>query len=63
MRTMSADSDTERIKCKQISGQVVLEYVIVLAVTLMLIFALIILLRTISEHGERSVDRVGYAVP
>ena len=63
MRRVSLNSNADHTKHRRISGQVVFEYVVVLAVTLMLIFALVILLRTISEHGERSVDRVGYAVP
>ena len=63
MRRVRSKSNADRAGRRQMSGQVVFEYVVVLAVTLMLIFALVILLRTISEHGERSVDRVGYAVP
>lgn len=44
-------------------GQVVAEYVIVLAVTLMLVLALVYLMRAVGEHGELSVERIGYAAP
>ena len=39
------------------------EYVIFLAVTLAFIAALVFLMRTVGEHGEKNVERIGYAVP
>lgn len=49
-----------RKKCR---GQVFTEYVIFLAVTLVLIGALVFLMRAVGDHGEKSVERIGYSVP
>ena len=45
------------------AGQVVVEYVMFLAATLVLILALVFLMRAVGDHGHRTVERVGYEVP
>ena len=45
------------------SGQAVAEYVVFLAATLVLILVLYFLLRAVGEHGELTVERIGYSVP
>ena len=51
---------TEKKHCR---GQVIAEYAIFLAVTAVLIIVLVFLMRAVGEHGERSVERIGYSVP
>ena len=48
---------------RRCSGQAVTEYVLFLAVTLVLMFGLFFLMRAVSGHGELTVERVGYSVP
>ena len=50
-------------RSKKNSGQVVAEYAAFLALTLILLLALVFLMRAIGEHGELSVERVSYAAP
>ncbi|MBR7107345.1 MAG: hypothetical protein IKC89_02895 [Lentisphaeria bacterium] len=45
------------------SGQAIAEYVVFLAATLVLIMVLVFLLRAVGEHGEFTVERIGYSVP
>ena len=44
-------------------GQVIAEYVIFLAATLVLLLVLVFLMRAVGAHGEKTVDRIGYSVP
>ena len=50
-------------RSKKNSGQVLVEYAAFLALSLVLLLALIFLMRAIGEHGELSVERVSYAAP
>ena len=52
-----------RGKRRSCSGQAVAEYVVFLAATLVLIMVLVFLLRAVGEHGEFTVERIGYSVP
>ena len=60
MRSNIATINRRKKYCR---GQAVVEYVIFLAVTLAFIAALVFLMRTVGEHGEKNVERIGYAVP
>lgn len=60
MRSKIATTDRKKKYCR---GQAVVEYVVFLAVTLAFIAALVFLMRTVGEHGERNVERIGYSVP
>ena len=53
----------QQSRARRCSGQAVTEYVLFLAVTLMLMFGLFFLMRAVSGHGELTVERVGYSVP
>ena len=52
-----------RAKHRSCSGQAVAEYVVFLAATLVLILVLVFLMRAVGEHGELTVERIGYSVP
>lgn len=50
-------------KGRSCRGQVIAEYVIFLAATLVLLMVLVFLMRAVGAHGEKTVDRIGYSIP
>ena len=54
------------MKCKlrqKESGQVLFEYVIMIAMALLLVFALTALFKGVSSHGERMVRVASWNIP
>lgn len=62
MRSKTTVIEFEK-KHRECRGQVIAEYAMFLAVTLVLIVALVFLMRAVGEHGEKSVERIAYSVP
>ncbi|MBE6391350.1 MAG: hypothetical protein E7042_04000 [Lentisphaerae bacterium] len=60
MRSRAAIIKKGRRSCR---GQVIAEYVIFLAATLVLLMVLVFLMRAVGAHGEKTVDRIGYSIP
>lgn len=63
MKIMRSKADTIKEISRRECGQVITEYVIVLAVTLTLVLALVFLMRAIGENGELSVERISAPAP